>query len=149
MARATRTQARPRGAAWPQRYEHSQDAAARPEIGPAPRSGRRRRRRPIATIQASPPALDWDTDPARETAAFLLACIEDAAALPTPHDFPEPRELNGADGAVQLRVRGLADAVAALKRMQTPFLNWAGKAERQSFEVPTLPLFVHERLSRQ
>jgi adenine-specific DNA-methyltransferase len=37
--------------------------------------------------------------------------------------------------------------VAALKRMQEPFLNWAGKAERQSFEVPTLPLFVHERLS--
>ena len=28
-----------------------------------------------------------------------------------------------------------------------PFLNWAGKAERLSFDVPTLPLFVHERLS--
>ncbi|MEY3231771.1 MAG: hypothetical protein RL689_1860, partial [Planctomycetota bacterium] len=28
-----------------------------------------------------------------------------------------------------------------------PFLNWAGKAERVSFDVPTLPLFVHERLS--
>jgi len=26
-------------------------------------------------------------------------------------------------------------------------LNWAGKAERLSFEVPTLPLFIHERLS--
>jgi adenine-specific DNA-methyltransferase len=50
---------------------------------------------------------------------------------------------------VLLRLGGLADAVAALKRMQTPFLNWAGKAERQSFEVPTLPPFVHERLSRQ
>jgi adenine-specific DNA-methyltransferase len=48
---------------------------------------------------------------------------------------------------VLLRVGGLADAVAALKRMQAPLLNWAGKAERQSFEVPTLPLFVHERLS--
>ena len=31
--------------------------------------------------------------------------------------------------------------------MSRPFLNWAGKAERLSFEVPTLPLFVHERLS--
>src|SRR6185436_3868638 len=30
-----------------------------------------------------------------------------------------------------------------------PFLNWTGKAERGSFEVPTLPLFVHERLSTQ
>jgi adenine-specific DNA-methyltransferase len=26
-------------------------------------------------------------------------------------------------------------------------LNWAGKAERLSFDVPTLPLFIHERLS--
>jgi adenine-specific DNA-methyltransferase len=31
--------------------------------------------------------------------------------------------------------------------MSGPFLNWAGKAERQAFDVPTLPLFVHERLS--
>ncbi|MBI3760707.1 MAG: site-specific DNA-methyltransferase, partial [Chloroflexi bacterium] len=28
-----------------------------------------------------------------------------------------------------------------------PQLQWAGKAERTSFDVPTLPLFVHERLS--
>jgi adenine-specific DNA-methyltransferase len=93
------------------------------------------------------PALDWDTNPARETASFLLRCIEDAAALPAPHGFPEPRELTGADGAALLRIGGLQDAVATLKRMQTPFLDWAGKAERQSFDVPTLPLFVHERLS--
>ena len=31
--------------------------------------------------------------------------------------------------------------------MGQPFLNWAGKAERLSFAVPTLPLFIHERLS--
>ena len=147
MARATRTQAKPRNTAGPQRYQHSQDTAARPEIGAAPRF---RAKAPPATYRydsSLAPALDWDTNPARETAAFLLACIEDAAALPAPHDFPEPRELKGADGAVLLRVGGLADAVAALKRMQTPLLNWAGKAERQSFGVPTLPLFVHERLS--
>lgn len=29
----------------------------------------------------------------------------------------------------------------------SPSLQWAGKAERLSFEVPTLPMFVHERLS--
>lgn len=38
-------------------------------------------------------------------------------------------------------------SAAKLKAMSKPFLAWAGKAERQSFEVPTLPLFVHERLS--
>src|SRR6185312_202269 len=39
------------------------------------------------------------------------------------------------------------DAVEQLKAIERPFLNWAGKAERLSFDVPTLPLFVHERLS--
>jgi adenine-specific DNA-methyltransferase len=33
--------------------------------------------------------------------------------------------------------------------MSSSFLNWAGKAERHSFNVPTLPLFVHERLSTE
>ncbi len=50
-------------------------------------------------------------------------------------------------GLVVASVRGLGDALEQLKRLAKPFLNWAGKAERQSFEVPTLPLFVHERLS--
>ena len=34
-----------------------------------------------------------------------------------------------------------------MKALGAPFLDWAGKAERLSFDVPTLPLFVHERLS--
>jgi len=29
----------------------------------------------------------------------------------------------------------------------SPHLQWTGKAERLSFKVPTLPLFIHERLS--
>lgn len=57
------------------------------------------------------------------------------------------RALRGADGKPLVQVAGLQDALAALKRAQTPFLNWAGKAERGSFDVPTLPLFIHERLS--
>ena len=31
----------------------------------------------------------------------------------------------------------------------SPQLIWSGKAERTSFDVPTLPLFVHERLSTE
>ena len=31
----------------------------------------------------------------------------------------------------------------------SPTLVWAGKAERLAFDVPTLPLFVHERLSTE
>ena len=37
--------------------------------------------------------------------------------------------------------------VGELQALSKPFLDWAGKAERLSFDVPTLPLFVHERLS--
>ena len=37
--------------------------------------------------------------------------------------------------------------MASLKAIGKPFLNWSGKAERLSFDVPTLPLFIHERLS--
>jgi len=37
-------------------------------------------------------------------------------------------------------------ALAALKKAQEPYLNWAGKAERTSFEVPTASLHVHERI---
>jgi adenine-specific DNA-methyltransferase len=43
----------------------------------------------------------------------------------------------------------LDDAQAALqelKRRQAVYLNWAGKAERTSFEVPTVSLHVHERI---
>jgi adenine-specific DNA-methyltransferase len=49
-----------------------------------------------------------------------------------------------------LEANTLGDAKAAatkLKALSQPFLNWSGKAERRSFEVPTLPLFIHERLS--
>ncbi|XDE63454.1 site-specific DNA-methyltransferase [Arthrospira platensis BEA 1257B] len=49
-----------------------------------------------------------------------------------------------------LNATSLEEAQAAaleLKSMGEPFLNWSGKAERSSLEVPTLPLFVHERLS--
>ncbi|MDE0153432.1 MAG: DNA methyltransferase [Gammaproteobacteria bacterium] len=40
-------------------------------------------------------------------------------------------------------------AADRLKSMSQPFLNWAGKAERGGISVPTLPLFVHERLSTE
>jgi len=36
-----------------------------------------------------------------------------------------------------------------LQRMQEPWLQWAGKAEHTSFEVETVPLYIHERISTQ
>jgi len=40
----------------------------------------------------------------------------------------------------------LKQALKELKRLQEPYLNWTGKAERTSFEVDTVSLHVHERI---
>jgi len=51
-----------------------------------------------------------------------------------------------------LQAESIEEAKAAatkLKAISAPFLKWAGKAEQAEFEVPTLPLFIHERLSTQ
>jgi len=94
------------------------------------------------------PALSWDgQNPARELGEWLVGLIEKAAALPPPHTFDKPQEFKRGDGQIIATVRSLKDAVDQLKRLGKPFLDWAGKAERVSFDVPTLPLFVHERLS--
>jgi len=37
--------------------------------------------------------------------------------------------------------------LSKLQKMQDPFLNWAGKAERTSFDVPVVSLHIHERIS--
>lgn len=73
------------------------------------------------------PELQWDgQNAAREEGEALIRQILEAD------------ELEVAQAAAQ-----------KLKNMSRPFLNWAGKAERLSFDVPTLPLFVHERLSTE
>lgn len=40
----------------------------------------------------------------------------------------------------------MRSALEELKHLQSPYLNWAGKAERTSFDVDTVSLHVHERV---
>jgi adenine-specific DNA-methyltransferase len=40
----------------------------------------------------------------------------------------------------------MRDALKELKRLQQPYLQWTGKAEKTSFEVDTVSLHVHERV---
>ena len=61
--------------------------------------------------------------------------------LEPPNRFTEPHRFGG------IEIGGLTDAVERLKALTKPFLDWTGKAERLSFDGPTLPLFLHERLS--
>jgi adenine-specific DNA-methyltransferase len=120
----------------------------RPEIGTQPQF---RKKKPPATYRydsSLSPELSWDgQNPAREIGEWLLRLISEAAALPEPHAFDQPRELRAANGTVLAAVGSLQEAVEQLRRLGRPFLDWAGKAERLSFDVPTLPLFIHERLS--
>lgn len=130
-------------------YRHpTAESPLRPEVGT---QAQFRKKKPPVTYRydsSLSPALDWDAqNGARELGEWLLACVEDASCLPAPHQFDEPREFKNAGGKIVATVRGLGDAVEQLKRLGKPFLNWAGKAERLSFDVPTLPLFIHERLS--
>ena len=97
----------------------------RPEVGT---QAQFRKKKPPVTYRydsSLSPALEWDgQNPAREQGEELIRKILDAADVETAQN-----------------------AARELKALSKPFLNWAGKAERLSFDVPTLPLFVHERLS--
>lgn len=109
-------------------YRHPEaQLATRPDVGT---QAEFRRKKPAKTYKydsSLSPALDWDgQNPARERGEELIRAIQEAPSLEA--------------------ARAAADELAALAR---PFLNWSGKAEGLSFDVPTLPLFVHERLSTQ
>ncbi|MGO8751193.1 MAG: site-specific DNA-methyltransferase [Thermoguttaceae bacterium] len=130
-------------------YQHPQaDVALRPDVGTQAQFRKKKLPATYRYDSSLSPSLEWDGEnSARELGEWLLRQIEEAAALDPPHAFPARREFKGADGKVLTAVAGLADAVEQLKRLARPFLNWAGKAERAALDVPTLPLFVHERLS--
>jgi adenine-specific DNA-methyltransferase len=124
---------------------------ARPEAG---QQARFRKRKPKVTYRydsSLSPSMEWDGQSAsREQGEWLIGCMSDASKLSKanpPFTFAEPRQFTSTDGRIIAQVRGVADAMDQLQRLGRPFLNWAGKAERLSFDVPTLPLFVHERLS--
>ena len=92
------------------------------------------------------PELAWDGgNAARELGEWLIGLIAD----PKGFENPAGAEFRDARGEVAARVRTVQEAAELLAAIARPFLNWAGKSERLSFDVPTLPLFIHERLSTQ
>lgn len=92
------------------------------------------------------PELAWDSqNPARERGEALIARLGDIQRALASAESSGPE---GADARTRL-LRELEATVKELQALSQPFLNWSGKAERLSFEVPTLPLFIHERLSTE
>lgn len=123
-------------------YGHSEEALLRPDIGTQAQFKNKKTPKQYRYDSSLSPALNWDgQNPARELGEWLLDQIAEASRLDPPHEFAEARLSGG------LEIHGLADAVQALQALSKPFLDWSGKAEKLSFDVPTLPLFVHERLS--
>jgi adenine-specific DNA-methyltransferase len=130
-------------------YQHTQETPMRPEVGTQAQFRKRKAPKTYRYDSSLDPALSWDDGASRAMGEWLLSLIVEASKLPSPHRFAEAKQFLGAGNAVLLTVGGLADAVKALEDLGKPFLDWAGKAERLSMEVPTLPLFIHERLSTQ
>jgi adenine-specific DNA-methyltransferase len=107
-------------------YRHPEsESPMRPEVGTQAQFKKRLPPKKYRYDDSLSPALEWDgQNPARERGESLIQKALDAKTLEEAK-------------AVTSRLKG----------MSKPFLNWAGKAERLSFDVPTLPLFIHERLS--
>ena len=110
-------------------YIHSEvTVASRPEVGTQAHFPESKKKSPREYRYDSSlaPSLEWDENPAREQAEALIAQILESGSL-----------------------EEVKAAAKQLKALSQPFLNWTGKAERQEFKVPTMPLFIHERLSTQ
>jgi adenine-specific DNA-methyltransferase len=121
--------AKPKGSAkspHAENYKHPEaKSLMRPDVGTQAQFRKKKPPKSYRYDSSLSPALDWDSqNPAREQGEALIGRILEAEKL-----------------------EDAKASAAKLKALSKPFLNWAGKAERFSFDVPTLPLFVHERLS--
>ena len=125
-------------------YKHPEaKGLMRPEVGTQAQFKKKKPPKTYRYDSSLSPSLEWDgQNPARERGEELLSVVSS--------QLSELRKKVAATGNVQLGADNFSKAEEALRKLKAlskPFLNWAGKAERLSFDVPTLPLFIHERLS--
>ena len=127
-------------------YTHkAAEALLRPDIGTQAQFKKKKPPKTYKYDSSLAPALDYDgQNPAREQGEALIAGLHQQVTALDAALAGADKKINDAAAPVCAALR---DAAAQLQAISKPFLNWAGKAERLSFDVPTLPLFVHERLS--
>lgn len=126
MPRATGTK-RAKAKAKPAKpYKHPEaDSPMRPEVGTQAQFKKKLPPKTYKYDSSLSPVMEWDgQNPAREQGEALVRQVLESESL-----------------------EQAKAAASKLKALSKPFLNWAGKAERLSFDVPSLPLFIHERLS--
>jgi adenine-specific DNA-methyltransferase len=128
-------------------YRHPDaDLPARPEIGAQAHFKSVKPPTRYRFDSSLAPALEWDgQNPSREKAEALIRELAEnglkaAELAKKPASVERDRQIDELRGKIRA-------AESSLRKISGPFLDWAGKAERLSFDVPTLPLFVHERLS--
>ncbi len=141
-------------------YRHADKRKNNPEVGMVkpendPAEGKTR----WAYDPHLDPALQFDSQRSQVEALLDSAINElsdqDAAVLSwLDHALAGPNEAAVREVVDNLRKkitsgvysRAAGLALEELKRLQAPYLNWAGKAEGTSFEVDTVSLHVHERI---
>lgn len=145
-------------------YQHDQKRRNNPDVGVVtPETDPDQPRTTWAYDPHIDPALQFDSG-----RAGVEKLIDDALEAGSEHLAGSQRELlawidhalaGGDEAAVREVVHNLRkrveegppvqperEALEQLKRRSAPYLNWAGKAERTSFEVDTVSLHVHERI---
>jgi adenine-specific DNA-methyltransferase len=103
-------------------YSHPEKRKNNPEVGMV-----------NAAVDPDQPSQHWAYDPHIDPA---LQFDSQRSAIESLID----------DALASGDTEAMRDALAELKRRQAPYLNWAGKAERTSFDVDTVSLHVHERI---
>ena len=126
-------------------YKHAQESVQRPDVGVEAQFPNKKAPKSYRYDSSLAPELCWDENAERSFAEWLLNLIVEAAEKGESVVFENPQVWGG----TQEKFSSLSQCAARLKSLTKPFLNWAGKAERQQISVPTLPLFVHERHSTQ
>jgi adenine-specific DNA-methyltransferase len=131
----------------PATYRHPEATSLlRPDVGTQAQFKKKKAPVTYRYDSSLSPVLEWDgQNSARERGEELIARIANAGS-----DETRLGELGNPEARIEALEAELNKAKAAGRELQAlsrPFLNWAAKAERLSFDVPTLPLFVHERLS--
>ncbi|MDN7352001.1 site-specific DNA-methyltransferase [Acetobacter senegalensis] len=126
-------------------YLYPDKAITRPDVGVEAQFSNKKTPKTYRYDSSLAPELAWDENGERAFAEWLLALIADAADKGEAIVFAQPQVWQGTEE----RFTSLSQCAARLRSLTKPFLNWAGKAERQQITVPTLPLFVHERHSTQ
>jgi len=145
-------------------YRHPEsESLMRPDVGTQAQFKKKKPPKTYRYDSSLSPALEWDgQNPAREKGEEKLSVISSQLSAAQAKLAAVRSKLAGAKqglAAVELKaltddcelttenLRKAEEASQSLKAISKPFLNWAGKAERLLFNVPTLPLFIHERLS--